>query len=107
MATALGGHARQDMATQSRGHGTLLVRAVFLSFGHSGLAFPSSFVLRHYPLDRSMRQQIGFLLQLAALVLLPMLILWQLDFGIPLIVMPALTVVGIILFYIGYKLREG
>jgi hypothetical protein len=54
-----------------------------------------------------MRQQIGFLLQLAALTLLPMLILWQLDFGIPLIVMPALTVVGIILFYIGYRLREG
>jgi hypothetical protein len=54
-----------------------------------------------------MRQQIGFLLQLAALTLLPMLILWQLDFGIPLIVMPLLTVVGIILFYIGYKLREG
>jgi hypothetical protein len=54
-----------------------------------------------------MRQQIGFLLQLAALILLPMLILWQLDFGIPLIVMPALTVVGIILFYIGHRLREG
>jgi hypothetical protein len=54
-----------------------------------------------------MRQQIGFLLQLAALTLLPMLILWQLDFGIPLVVMPILTVVGIILFYIGYKLREG
>jgi hypothetical protein len=54
-----------------------------------------------------MRQQIGFLLQLAALTLLPMLMLWQLDFGIPLIVMPMLTVVGIILFYIGYKLREG
>jgi hypothetical protein len=54
-----------------------------------------------------MRQQIGYLLQLAALTLLPMLILWQLDFGIPLIVMPMLTVVGIILFYIGYKLREG
>ncbi|HEV8071604.1 MAG TPA: hypothetical protein VGP76_28070 [Planctomycetaceae bacterium] len=54
-----------------------------------------------------MRQQIGFLLQLAALTLLPMLILWQLDFGIPLVVMPILTVVGIVLFYIGYKLREG
>jgi hypothetical protein len=30
-----------------------------------------------------------------------------LDFGIPRIVMPMLTMVGIILFYIGYKLREG
>lgn len=54
-----------------------------------------------------MRQQIGYLLQLGALMMLPMLILWQLDFGIPLIVMPMLTVVGIVMFYIGYKLREG
>ena len=54
-----------------------------------------------------MRRQIGFLFQIAALTLLPMLMLWQLDFGIPLIVMPALTLVGIVLFYIGYRLREG
>ncbi len=54
-----------------------------------------------------MRRQIGFLLQVAALTLLPMLILWQLDFGIPLIVMPTLTVVGIVVFYVGHRLREG
>ena len=54
-----------------------------------------------------MRRQIGFLLQVAALVLLPMLILWQLDFGIPLVVMPIVLIVGIVLFAIGYKLREG
>ncbi|HXY33169.1 MAG TPA: hypothetical protein VEI07_03015 [Planctomycetaceae bacterium] len=54
-----------------------------------------------------MRRQIGYLLQVAAMTLLLMLILWQLDFGIPLVVMPVLTVVGIIIFYIGYKLREG
>jgi len=54
-----------------------------------------------------MRWQIGVLLQVVALTLLPMLILWQLDFGIPLIVMPALTVVGILVFYIGHRLREG
>ena len=53
-----------------------------------------------------MRQQIGFLLQFAVLVFLPMLILWQLNFGIPLIVMPALTLVGIIVFWVGHKLRE-
>jgi hypothetical protein len=53
-----------------------------------------------------MRQQIGYLLQVAALTLLLMLMLWQLDFGIPLIVMPAVTLVGIIVFYIGYRLRE-
>jgi hypothetical protein len=54
-----------------------------------------------------MRWQIGVLLQVVALTLLPMLILWQLDFGIPLIVMPALTVVGIVIFYVGHRLREG
>jgi hypothetical protein len=54
-----------------------------------------------------MRWQIGVLLQVVALTLLPMLMLWQLDFGIPLIVMPALTVVGIVIFYIGHRLREG
>jgi hypothetical protein len=54
-----------------------------------------------------MRHQIGFLLQFATLVFLPMLILWQLEFGFRLILMPALTLVGIVVFWIGYKLREG
>ena len=54
-----------------------------------------------------MRQHIGFLCQLVALVMLPMLIFWQWDFGFRLIVMPALTAVGIILFAVGHKLREG
>jgi hypothetical protein len=53
------------------------------------------------------RQQIGVLLQFAVLVFLPMLILWQLEFGFRLILMPALTLVGIVVFWIGYKLREG
>jgi hypothetical protein len=53
-----------------------------------------------------MRQQIGFLLQLAALTLLPMLLLWEWDFGIPVFVMPSVTTVGIIMFIIGYRLRE-
>ena len=54
-----------------------------------------------------MRNQLGFLLQFAALVFLPLLILWQLNFGFPLIWMPALTVVGIVVFYLGHRLREG
>ena len=62
-------------------------------------------------IDRSeiqnMRQQIGILLQFIVLVFLPMLILWQLEFGFRLILMPALTLCGIIVFWIGYKLREG
>lgn len=54
-----------------------------------------------------MRHQIGVFLQLAVLVFLPMLILWQLEYGFRLILMPALTLVGIVVFWIGYKLREG
>lgn len=54
----------------------------------------------------TMRQQLGFLLQLAVLALLPMLIVWQLMVGFPLLWMPALTVVGIAIFWIGNKLRE-
>jgi len=53
-----------------------------------------------------MRQQIGFLLQLAALAFLPMLILWQLQFGFRLLVMPMLTVAGFVVFKIGQHLRE-
>jgi hypothetical protein len=54
-----------------------------------------------------MRRQIGFLMQFGALVFLPMIILWQLVFGFRLIVMPALTVVGALVFWIGYKLNQG
>ena len=46
-------------------------------------------------------------MQYAALVFLPMLILWQLVFGFRLILMPALTLVGAVVFWIGQKLREG
>ena len=53
-----------------------------------------------------MRQHIGFLLQLAALTFLPMLILWQLQFGFRLIVMPTLTLAGFIVFEVGRRLRE-
>tara|TARA_B100000029_G_scaffold464152_1_gene497938 strand:- start:3951 stop:4121 length:171 start_codon:yes stop_codon:yes gene_type:complete len=54
-----------------------------------------------------MRQQIGFLLQLLVLTLLPFVILWQLNFGMPLIWMPALTLAGIAVFTLGTKLRGG
>jgi hypothetical protein len=53
-----------------------------------------------------MRNQIGFLMQFAALVFLPLLIIWQLNFGFPLIWMPALTVAGAVLFYVGHHLRQ-
>ena len=53
-----------------------------------------------------MKQQIGFLMQLFVLTLLPRLILFQLKFGIQLIVMPVSLVIGIVLFSIGARLRE-
>ena len=55
----------------------------------------------------TMKQQLGFLLQLAVLALLPMLVIWQLQYGFRLIWMPALLTVGIIVFWMGTKLREG
>lgn len=53
-----------------------------------------------------MRNQLGFLLQFAALIFLPLLIIWQLNFGFQLLWMPALTIAGALVFYIGHALRE-
>lgn len=53
-----------------------------------------------------MKQQVGTLIQLFVLGALPALIVYQLTFGIPLIVMPACLLVGVILFSIGTRLRE-
>ena len=53
-----------------------------------------------------MLRSIGFLMQLAVLALLPMLILWQLMFGFRLILMPMLTLAGIVIFTTGQWLRE-
>ena len=52
-----------------------------------------------------MRQTVGWLMQLAALTLLPLVILFQLNFGLPLLVMPVITLIGIVVFFIGTKLR--
>lgn len=53
-----------------------------------------------------MKQQIGMGMQFLVLVFLPLLILWQLNFGFPLIWMPGLLLLGIIIFSIGTQLRE-
>lgn len=53
-----------------------------------------------------MKHQIGVFLQFAVLVFLPMLILWQLQFGFDLIWMPSLLLVGVVLFILGTRLRE-
>jgi len=54
----------------------------------------------------SIRNTLGFLMQFAALVFLPLIILWQLNFGFQLLWMPGLTVAGMIVFWIGHALRE-
>ena len=59
------------------------------------------------PLSHDMKHQIGMLMQLMVLALLPALIIWQLTYGIRLVVMPTMTLVGIVIFYIGTRLREG
>ena len=53
-----------------------------------------------------MRNSIGIALQFLALVFLPLLIVWQLNFGFRLLWMPGLTLAGVIVFYIGHALRE-
>jgi hypothetical protein len=53
-----------------------------------------------------MRNHVGFLLQFAALTFLPLLIVWQLNFGFQLLWMPSLTLVAVVLFWIGHNLRE-
>ena len=53
-----------------------------------------------------MRQTLGMLLQLAVLTFLPLLILHELTFGFRVLVMPPCLVTGIIVFWIGTKLRE-
>lgn len=52
-----------------------------------------------------MRNHVGFVLQFAALVFLPLLILWQLRFGFQLLWMPLLTLAGVVVFYVGHRLR--
>jgi hypothetical protein len=72
-----------------------------------GTRGPREFAVEICEIVFVMRQRIGYYLQLAVLIFLPLLILWQLEYGFRLIIMPALTLVGIIVFWIGYKLREG
>lgn len=52
-----------------------------------------------------MRNTIGFLLQMTALVMLPCMLIWQLDFGMKLLWMPTMTLVGLCLFYLGHWMR--
>jgi hypothetical protein len=53
-----------------------------------------------------MRNSIGIALQFLALLFLPLLIIWQLNFGFRLLWMPGLTLAGVLVFWIGHTLRE-
>ncbi|MGQ0633430.1 MAG: hypothetical protein ACT4QC_02375 [Planctomycetaceae bacterium] len=53
-----------------------------------------------------LRQRIGFALQLVVLMMLPLVIGWQLFFGVPLLVMPAVTLAAIAVFFVGHRLRN-
>lgn len=53
-----------------------------------------------------LRNAVGFLLQFAALTFLPLLIFWQLDFGFRLLWMPSLTLLAVLVFWLGHSLRD-
>jgi len=54
----------------------------------------------------SVKHQLGMFLQLLVLSVLPALILYQLYFGLELIVMPVCLLAGVVLFAAGTHLRE-
>jgi hypothetical protein len=62
--------------------------------------------LREKGVGNEMRRQLGFYMQFSMLVLLPMLILWQLEYGFNLIWMPTCLLIGVVLFIVGTRLRE-
>jgi hypothetical protein len=53
-----------------------------------------------------MKNMIGFALQFAALVALPLLIIYQLNWGFKLLWMPMLTIAWLVVFYLGHFLRD-
>jgi len=52
------------------------------------------------------KQSLGFLIQMAVLMFLPIVIGWQLFFGFRLLIMPAATLAAILLFTLGHVLRS-
>ena len=52
------------------------------------------------------RNHLGFGLQLLALTFLPLLIVWQLNFGFRILWMPTLTIAGLLVFWVGHQLRD-
>lgn len=55
--------------------------------------------------EPAMKHHLGLALQFVVLVMLPLLMWWQLTFGFSLIWMPAMLLVGIMIFSLGTWLR--
>lgn len=53
-----------------------------------------------------MRHHLGVGMQIAAMVFLPLLIVWQLEYGFRILYMPMLLLVGMAVFWLGTRLRE-
>jgi len=49
---------------------------------------------------------VGIALQLVSLTFLPVLMIWQLNLGLPLLVMPIGLLGALVLFQLGTRLRE-
>lgn len=79
---------------------------LYLSLSGASLQFQSEIREWQRMSARSILNSIGFLLQFSALVFLPLLIIWQLNFGFQLLWMPGLTLVGLAAFWIGHALRD-
>lgn len=54
----------------------------------------------------AMKQQVGFFLQLAVLALLPVVSYLELSGELHLLFIPTCLVIGLVLFLVGWKLRE-
>lgn len=53
-----------------------------------------------------MKHFVGLLLQFVVLAVLPIIVIWQLYFGIPLLVMPVSLTIAVVIFFVGTRLRE-
>ena len=87
--------------SESQATGKSLTRQTAAQYKAAPVWLPTKIGVR-----RTMRHHLGILLQIIALTGLPLLIVYQLNFGFQLLVMPICTVIGMVVFWIGTRLRE-
>ena len=66
----------------------------------------SGCLLNQNTLMSDFRNHLGVLLQLAGLTFLPVLMIWQLNYGFNLLWMPSMTLLGVVVFALGHWLRD-